>query len=314
MTATAPAASSLTAKGLAHNLETSQSVDGALAGHEGVIQAKLDGIRLLAHVTEDGAFLYARSGNSKSGKLPHVEASLAENLPAGTWLDGEAVVFNSDGTQAWGKAQSVLGANPGHSESAQVAYVVFDLIAHGGIDARPLPFSKRRELLKAVFAQADFDSSVVLIPQAEASEEAHEDNLANGFEGSVVKHLDAPYRSGVRGAGQFRLKPQATVDAVVMGFKDGKSSFEGLVGALVFGQFDPATGKLVERGACSGFDFQTRVDITNHKDAWLGRVIEVAHHGAMPPTAANPHGALRHPQFKRTRTDKDAMECVLDNG
>lgn len=308
----APTATTLAAKDLAHNLETAQSVAQAAGGHEAVCEPKLDGIRLLAHVGENGTNLYARSGNSKSGRLPHVEAALAANLPAGTWLDGEAVVFNSDGTQAWGKAQSVLGANPGHPEAAKVAYVVFDLIAHGGIDARPLPFSKRRELLEAVFDQADFGPAVVLIPQSPATDESHETNLEFGFEGSVVKHLDAPYRSGVRGAGQFRLKPQATVDAVVMGFKDGKSGWEGLVGALVFGQI--VDGKVVERGACSGFDYATRVHIAENKDEYLGRVIEVAHHGAMPPTAANPYGALRHPQWKRWRDDKDAMECVLDNG
>ena len=48
-----------------------------------------------------------------------------------------------------------------------------------------------------------------------------------------VKSLDATYRSGQRGAGWFKLKPQTTIDAVIMGYQEGRNGFSGLVGAIM---------------------------------------------------------------------------------
>jgi ATP-dependent DNA ligase len=128
----------------------------------------------------------------------------------------------------------------------------------------------------------------------------------------MVKWLDAPYGSGKRGAGWWKLKPQATVDVVVMGYKPGEGSFEGLVGAIMFGQYD--NGKLIYRGKCSGMDLTERYDFTENADDYIGTVIEVAHMGLMEPSSEYPLGAFRHPQFKRTRPDRNAESVVRHDG
>ena len=79
-------------------------------------EPKMDGWRLLVHIAEDGVHLYTRTGNSKDGSLPIIEAELGEQMPAGTWLDGEAVAMTiKDGqvTHDWGTVQSVLGEGSG---------------------------------------------------------------------------------------------------------------------------------------------------------------------------------------------------------
>ena len=237
-----------------------------------------------------------------TAQLPHIEARLAEMFPPDTWLAGEAVAYSveADGTVVndWGKAQSVLTKLGPNAKAAQaITYMVFDLLAHGDLDARSLPFGQRRELLEAVF-DGEAGGPVMLVPQMPATMASHEANMKVGFEGSVWKLLTAPYLSGQRGKGQSRLKPQYTADAIVTGFKPGSS---GLKGSLLVVQPD-ADGNMVERAHASVATPSVWKSMMANPDKWLGTVVEVAHHGAMPS------GKWRHPQFKCPRPDKSTTE------
>lgn len=289
---------------LAMNSKTADSVEDATR-REAIIEPKYDGIRLLIHRDENSVKVYARSGNSKTGKLPAIEAEILAAFPAGTWLDGEAVAFNADGTQDWGGAQSVLGSDATrHMDRSRIRLVVFDLLAHGGLDARSLPLRNRRELLESIFAVGNFQLAQ-LSPAQPATPEAHEEHLALGFEGSMVKHLDAPYASGRRSPSSLKLKATDTVDAVITGYKPAEPGSwiarAGWIGAIEFTHYE--NGLAIE-GRCSGMDVPERQMLTERADELIGTVIEVSYMTRMPGT-----GKLRHPQFKRLRTDKTAEEC-----
>lgn len=290
---------------LAMNSSPAASVEDAVGNRDAVLEPKFDGIRLLIHRGEDGVRMYARSGKPKTGKLPAVE-QLIETLPVGTWLDGEAVAFNPDGTQNWGGAQSVLGAGveKAQARAGKIRFVIFDVLAFDGKDARSLPFRQRRELLELIFDDLDSTSPVMLSPQLEATEEAHAANLEFGFEGSMVKHLDAPYQSGKRTKTSLKLKAQDTVDAVITGYKPGRPNSwiekAGLIGALTFVHYE--NGQEIE-GACSGMTVEERTMLTHVITGIVGQVVEVSYMTRMPG------GKLRHPQFKRLRDDKTAEEC-----
>ena len=258
-------------KDLAMNPEAVDSIKIAVGKHAAVIEPKLDGHRLLAVRDEGGVRMYvARSGNERTGKLPEVEKVLARVLPPGTVLDGEAV------GSSWGAVQSGLTSG---GAATGLIYAPFDLLSHGGIDARPTPFGFRRKMLERALERVG-DAPVQLVPQYDATQEAYEDLVKAGFEGAVVKHLDARYRSGVKGFGQFKLKHVETVDALVLGHEQGKAH-----GVLLFGRSDGS-----EWG---------RAKLQEPWDSdWIGRVVEVKHFGVMPS------GALRHPQVLRIRLDK----------
>lgn len=305
---------------LAQNAEAKKSVADAVAGKPSIMEPKLDGWRLLCTVDAEGtARTFTRTGNELTGSLPAIEAALVAALPPGSTLDAEAVAFEvgDDGLpqHKWGSVQSILGSGTAKAAlcSGKITLVVFDLIQHGGLDARSLPLAKRRELLDAIFDSGKFaGTKVVLVPQFEATEAGHEAIIAAGYEGSMVKWTDAPYGSGHRGAGWWKLKATATVDVIVMGYKEGTpgSAFDGYVGAIIFGQHD-ADGNLVERGRCSGLDWDERVRISENRDEYLGRVFEMRHMGVMPPGKDYPLGAFRHPQWKRWRPDKPAEAVVI---
>jgi len=207
------------------------AVSVAAVASKSAMEPKLDGWRLLAHVDEDGVHLYSRSGKSYDGSLPHLEAELGERFPAGTVLDGEALAAEIGEGQVihrWGTVQSVLGSSGTHPEHERVSFVVFDLLAHGGLDARPLPYTQRRALLEQIFE--DEYATMQLVEQLPATEDAYETLVARGYEGAVVKRLDSRYSSGARGAGWSKVKPSETTDAFVVGFEEGTN---GRTGSLV---------------------------------------------------------------------------------
>lgn len=293
-------------QGLVHKAQAVKGISAAsFDPAKYVMEPKYDGWRLLIYIGEDGVHLFSHTGTNHNGKLPALEAEFAK-LPAGTWIDGEAVAFKVDGefvVHEWGSVQKVLGANVTKAATLAdtITFVAFDLISHANIDARSLPFRRRRELLEAIFAKYDFDAAI-LTPQMPPSEAGLTSLVAQGFEGAVVKALDSTYQSGARGAGQTKLKPQETSDFIVVGYKPGESGFTGMVGAIIFGAYHD--GKLVEVGRCSGMDMRTREALTKDPKKYLGRVFECAHFGYMKD-------AYRSPQWKRWRPDKDATECCV---
>ena len=273
-----------------------------------VMEVKYDGHRIYAYRDVDRVRIYARSGNEKSGLLRTIEKIL-KRLPVGTWVDGEACSFKPDGTNDWGIAQSVLGSDSYRADlEPKITYVVFDIMSYDGNDTRSLKLRDRRALLEDAFdAGGIFDSQAIMLsPQFDSSNGAYDALVAKGFEGAIVKDPDAAYASGKRGYGWFKMKATETIDVVVMGTKDGKGKFKGQVGALVFGQYGD-DGKLVEQGSCSGMDDSLRAKFTAQRDAGTlnGMVIEIAHMGIMPT------GGIRHPQYKRTRTDKDPLTVTV---
>lgn len=299
-------------------LKSGQTIQSLTASKPHIAEPKLDGWRLHVHRAEDGVHLYTRSGKEHTGQLPAIEAEL-EALPVGTWLDTEAVAFtveNGNIVHKWGLVQSILGSAVGKKAvvkaisdfaakpqaSDAITLVAFDLISHAGIDARSLPYAKRRKLLESIFDQHDWKHTI-LVPQIEPTEASLNALLAQGYEGMMLKALDAPYASGKRGKGWTKIKPQDTLDGIIMGYKDGENGFTGLVGAVCVGQYDQ--GDLIEVTRCSGMDMATRKKISANRDAYLGKVIEVKHMGQMET------GGYRHPQWHRLRPDKAATDCTV---
>jgi bifunctional non-homologous end joining protein LigD len=292
---------------------------GYPTGPDYIMEPKWDGWRIIAHVLENEVHFYSRSGKSYNGKLPLIEAELlsvrigddgeAKRLfPAGTWLDGEVVAITMvEGkvVNEWKVAQSVLTKVGADAAAAKLTYMVFDLIAHRDIDARPLALIDRKVLLDRLFENEDLNA-VQLSPMREASEEVASAMIALGYEGAVVKQLNRPYGSDKReGGGWIKVKPNITIEGVVMGFKPGENGFKGMIGAVIFGQYE--NGKLVEKGKCSGMDMKTRQDMTANPAKYVGTVIEVG-------LVSELGGAGNPPQYRRHRLDRDPAMVGVDHG
>lgn len=308
-------------KSLPQNLDPRDTVSQAAGPHDAVLEPKYDGWRTLWIVDEDGkARFYTRTGNELTGHMPATEAEIAANFPAGTILDGEVCAFSVDAhgnvTHKRGPVASALGSGTakGKQMEDKLTLVVFDLLKHGEVDARALPFRDRRAALEMLFERHDF-TRLVLTEQLDATDDNYDALLVAGYEGGVVKWLDSPYTSGARGKGQFKIKASHSDEAIIVGYKPGTpgSALDGLVGAVEFAQYD-ADGVLVHRGRCSGMDWPTRVAISKDKEGHLGRVFEFSFLCVEEPQDGAQYGAFRSPNFKSWRTDKPADQVVIQNG
>lgn len=66
--------------------------------------------------------------------------------------------------------------------------------------------------------------------------------------------------------------------------------------------------ELVKVGRCAGLDDETRAEISNHKEQYLGAVVEVE----AQKIINNKTGSLQHPRFLQFRPDKESEECTFE--
>ena len=119
----------------------------------------------------------------------------------------------------------------------------------------------------------------------------HDDFVADGYEGAMVKDLSAPYKFG-RGYEIMKLKAFHDVDLKIEKLLEGTGRHSGKLGSVqvVFNGVDVQVG--------SGFSDELRETIWNNPDDFVGRMIEVRYQ------EVTPDGSLRFPTFVCFRNDR----------
>ena len=257
---------------------------------EVAIEPKLDGIRCFAIVDGDKALLYARSGKIISNFDSTIGKDLSL-LPDGCY-DGEIMGedFVSLMRQAYRKEDVVTDGT----------YLsLFDYI--------PMNEWKTR---KAVMTCADrytvlcqnLDESrskyIKIVPRHKikadfsAIKAQHDQYVAEGHEGAMIKDLDAPYKFG-RGPEVMKLKAFHDVDLKIERLLEGTGRHSGKLGSVVVNYHG------VEVQVGSGFSDVLRETIWADSKSFVGRMIEVRYQ------EVTPDGSLRFPTFVCFRNDRN---------
>lgn len=116
-------------------------------------ELKWDGFRCA--LVRDGTVirLWSRQGKDLTDHFPDVARAATAQVPSGTVLDGELVIWNGDRLDfdllqrrlvIRGKRAAALAVE--HPAS----FVAFDVLAAGGRDMRPLPLRERRAILETL--------------------------------------------------------------------------------------------------------------------------------------------------------------------
>ena len=231
-------------------------VDHAPSSGDWSYEIKFDGYRLLARIDHGGAGesavrLFTRNGHDWSHKFPRVaEALKGLDLKSG-WLDGEAVVLDSEGLPSFQALQAALdGAHP------DILYYLFDMPYLNGWDLRATPLVERRALLRNL-SQAN--PKAVEHNPLRFSEDLHEsaENLLRSacsmrLEGIIGKRRDSTYIEG-RSSAWVKLKCRQRQEFVIAGYSEPAGKRSGF-GALLLGVHD-AQGELQYAGRVgTGFD------------------------------------------------------------
>ncbi|MFK3672495.1 non-homologous end-joining DNA ligase [Leifsonia aquatica] len=208
-------------------------------------EPKLDGWRAAAVVDCDHVTIWSRQHTNLTDAFPDVAAAIAVQVPAGVVLDGELVRWvdghlDFDALQrryASGKTRvrSLVDQEP-------IDYIVFDILAAGGRDLRPLPYDDRRRILEQT--ATSWRTPLTLVDATDDVALAREwfaDLPGRGIEGLVVKGGGQPYRGGQRD--WIKVKHRDTFE-VVAGAVTGTLTQPG---ELILGRYEDGELRIIGR-------------------------------------------------------------------
>ena len=256
---------------------------------EVAVEPKLDGIRCFAIVEDNDASLYARSGKLITNFDSTIGVELA-SLPDGCY-DGEIMGedFIALMRQAYRKDNVVTD---------RTYLSLFDYISLDEWKTRETEMSCReryRTLLS--FVHDSPRGYLKVVPRHIVSADytqikaLHDEFVSDGYEGAMVKDLDAPYKFG-RGPEVMKLKVFHDVDLKIEKLLEGTGRHTGKLGSVVVNY----EGVEVQVG--SGFSDELRETIWDDPTSFINRMIEVRYQ------EVTPDGSLRFPTFVCFRNDR----------
>ena len=289
------------------------------------LEPKLDGVRILmlVHPGDNTTLIICYSRNGKVfDNFTHIEEQVRKNvgelvsaaskvtdlqsgiLKQGFMLDGEVVGNSFQELMRQARRKENVSAEDS-------VFHVFDIIPladfrRGHWNAQ---LSKRIGLLEAMQPAFAKMPNMELLPHLQVDLDTHEGNnqleryakdmVTAGFEGIMIKNLDAPYICK-RSTDWMKWKPTITVDLEVIGLEEGTGRNKGRLGALVCNGVDD--GKEITVNAGSGFSDAERDSLWEDRNLIFGRTVEIM----ADAITQNQDGtySLRFPRFVRFRDDK----------
>ena len=291
-----------------------------------LVDAKLDGIRVQVHRDGDQVRVFTRSLDDITARLPEVVAA-ARALPHERLvLDGEVLALRDDGRpevfQAVASRTMSSSDVPAAESRLPLRPFFFDVLHVDGHDYLDAPLHERVAVMESLLPPEQVVPRVVA-EDVGTVERAFADWVGLGFEGVVVKRLDAPYAAGRRNSAWVKLKPRHTFDLVVVAVEWGSGRRQGWLSNLHLAARDPERGFVMLGKTFKGLTDETLRWQTEHfQQIATGRtrhvvevepttVVEIAIDGLQISTRYPGGVALRFARVLRYRPDKTPEEADL---
>lgn len=309
-------------------------------------EPKWDGFRCLAFRERESVQLFSRNGRELTRYFPEVVVALKAEVPQPGILDGELVIAAND------RLDFDLLSNRIHPAASRVellsnttpaSLICWDLLATGDKVVTELPFTERRELLRAHLSLAGTRVHLTPLTLDLARAESWFASFEGaGLDGVVAKSLEGTYQPGKRA--MIKVKHSREADVVVAGYRLHRHSTEDrpLLGSLQLGLFDQEMLQFV--GVAAAFPettraelaarlSQLRVDPATSAHPWAGDAAHARRPGGVSRwqpelketlliepelvcTVGYEHmqgSRFRHSaQFRRWRPDRDPASCTFD--
>ncbi len=281
------------------------------------LECKLDGVRVLAVVQGATVTLYSRNGKEFLN-FPQIADAILDQRKAFQHGRGTGGHFVLDGEIVGESFQTLMkqAHRKTDAETSGMVYHIFDILPldafkEGHWNAQQYKRlewleSARSQLMETVCLrimnglEVDLDGAEghdIMQRYAEAS-------VAEGFEGIMIKSMDAPYQCK-RSDSWMKWKPTITVDLKIVGFEQGTGRNENRLGAIICEGED--NGRHIRVNVGSGLSDSNRDEYWDARDDLLGHLVEVQ----ADAVTQNQDGSysLRFPRFLRFR-DFEAGEKV----
>lgn len=314
-----------------------------------IAEPKYDGLRVQIHFDKKNKMIrsFTRNLEETSGMFPELQRAEQELHAVSCILDGEAVGIDTK-TGKILPFQDTSTRRRKHKideKAAQIPvhFYIFDIMEKDGKSLIDTPLFERKKILEAVLKNAP---TFLLTPPLVTSDpqklkEFHEEQLAQGLEGAVMKKYDSLYKSGRKGWRWVKIKQEEgsqgklndTLDCVVMGYYSGrgKRAVFGMGAFLVGVQGESGHILTVAKIGTGLTDEQFRElkvmtdplitstqpkEYQVHKnlipDVWLepSLVVEVAADEITRSPVHSAGKALRFPRLSRFRPDKTPQQAT----
>lgn len=295
------------------------------------IEPKWDGIRVIADVSRKGAHLWSRNGIDKARQFPDVADALLKlaEEKGPLVLDGELIAVNSAGKPL--RFQALQGRHLKGAAASHTAFVAFDCLAKDGASLTREPWTERRRALESLVPRSK--RGIIRLGESHRCGSAGAARLFSaarheGWEGLLLKRVDAPYMEGKRTPLWRKVKLEHEQEFVVGGYTlptDGADREH--FGALLVGWYDDdgdlhyagKVGTGYTRAALASLGKQLAslrrttspfIDAPRRRETavWVKPVL-VAQVRYNEMTES---GMLRQPAFLGLRDDKDARDVRLE--
>ncbi len=231
---------------LAHQLQGEPAALGDLKDWQ--VEWKYDGIR--AQLVRRGGqnYIWSRGEDLITERFPELAAL---QLPEGTVVDGEILIWSEDAPAPFADLQKRIGRKTLSAKmlgELPAVLVAYDLLEEEGVDLRALPQRERRVLLEAL-VKSTARAQLKLSPLVQADSWLHlaairTESRARGVEGMMLKAMDAQYGVGrTKNVGtwwKWKVEPY-TIDAVLIYAQSGSGRRASLYTDYTFAVWDADT-------------------------------------------------------------------------
>jgi len=279
------------------------------------LEVKLDGVRVLAVVNGAAVTLYSRNGKVFEN-FPQIAEAIEDNrkyFQRGLATGGRFVL---DGEIVGESFQKLMKQAHRKSDARTdgMVYHIFDILPLDDFERGYWNAQQHKRLSYLDKARVPLEETDCLriMPGLDVdldTSEGHdimrrfaEDAVEQGFEGIMIKDVDAPYECK-RSSFWMKWKPTISVDLNIVGFEEGTGRNAGRLGAIICEGEDNERNIRVNVG--SGLSDSDRDVFWASRDQLLGHLVEVQ----ADAVTQNQDGSysLRFPRFLRFR-DFDAGE------
>ena len=186
------------------------------------VEWKYDGIRGQIVKRAGQVWIWSRGEELVTERFPEI-IELAQNLPDGTVLDGEIMVWADNAPAAFALLQQRIGRKTLSKKiltEAPVTFMAYDLLESGGQDIRMQPQHARRKQLEQTLVNSNLKLSPIERLDSWADfAMLRTESRQRGVEGFMLKRRDAAYGTGRTKADglwwKWKIEPM-TIDCVLI--------------------------------------------------------------------------------------------------
>jgi DNA ligase 1 len=269
-----------------------------------LLEPKLDGVRavLIVDAEARSATIYSRNGKILEN-FGHITKGIEDNID----LFDRSVVIDGEVVSSSFQALMKQVHRKSDADAGDARLMAFDILPLSEFRKGKSIMGQRRRsnLLRSMKAVLDKVGGIDIIPQLEVDldtavgemqfKQYNKDAIDAGFEGIMIKDIDAPYVCK-RHVAWLKQKPFIEVSLTIVGIEPGTGKNEGKMGAAICEGEDD--GKFIRVNVGSGWTDDQRAEIN---ESIIGQVLEVRADAITRSQDSESVWSLRFPRALRFR-------------